>query len=346
VAADKCRALTAKYADHAKSFLEIRSCVSRGSYQSASVRRGKVRVIMKLSAKPGFFGKKPIGSIGETNNLNTTTPIKDEMPRFDQCVCSLWILERGVPNLIGSGTLIKIEQVAFLITAAHIIDDALGQPLLLRNSIGLKQISGCGKLTRPTSGSRQDDRDDIAIMALEEDTTAFVETAYKPLPINFADAKDSLLPEKPYAFFGFPWSKGDFRQKGKIIEPPIYKFQAISVAETDYDSLGLSPLKHIAIEFDLKHAIDVNGRDVMAPKPAGMSGGAVWSFTPVDLDGQQMLTRRLVGIAIEYISNRRVLVGVRINAAFECIRIMFPSLSASIPTRPDLTIICNGHFNE
>jgi len=144
------------------------------------------------------------------NNLNTTTPIKDEMPRFDQCVCSLWIRERGVPNFIGSGTLLKIEQATFLITAAHVIDAALGQPLMIRNPIGLKQISGCGKLTRPASGSRQDDRDDTAVMALDEDTTAFVESAYRPLPINFADAKDCLFPEKPYAFFGFPWSKGDF----------------------------------------------------------------------------------------------------------------------------------------
>lgn len=110
--------------------------------------------------------------------------------------------------------------------------------------------------------------------------------------------------------------------------------------------MGLSPLKHIAVEFDLKHAIDINGRDVTAPHPAGMSGGAVWCFVPVDLDGQQMLTRRLVGIAIEYISGRRVLVGVRINAALECIRKMFPGLSPSIPTNPNLAIFCNGHFHE
>jgi hypothetical protein len=37
------RALTAKDAKDAKSFLEIRSDISRGSHQAASVRRGKVR---------------------------------------------------------------------------------------------------------------------------------------------------------------------------------------------------------------------------------------------------------------------------------------------------------------
>lgn len=163
------------------------------------------------------------------------------MPQFDQCVCSLWVLERGVPNFIGSGTLLKIQQSTFLITAAHVIDCAVNESLLIRGSTELKPIGGRGKLTRPASGSRQDDRDDTAVFALDEDKTAFVEAAYIPLPINFADANDSLLPDKPYEFFGLPWSKGDFRQKRKIIEPPIYKIAATSIAGTDYSSLGLSP---------------------------------------------------------------------------------------------------------
>jgi hypothetical protein len=44
------RALTAKYAEYAKSFLEIRSYISRGSHQSASVRRGKVRSSLMVDA--------------------------------------------------------------------------------------------------------------------------------------------------------------------------------------------------------------------------------------------------------------------------------------------------------
>ena len=253
-------------------------------------------------------------------------------------MCPLWILERGVPDLIGTGTLLEIEKQSFLITAAHVIDSAGNQPLLVYGSMGLRQIGGHGKITRPASDLRKDDRDDTSVVALDQETIDHLETAYKPLPIQHADANDLFLPQKPYAFFGFPWRKDSKKS---------YGFQAMSVAETDYISSGLSPQKHIAVEFDLKHAIDNNdGRELVAPNPQGMSGGPVWSFVSVDLDGQQMLTRRLVGIAIEYISDRKMLVGVRINAALECIRMMFPSLSASIPANPDLTIICKGHFHE
>jgi Trypsin-like peptidase domain len=244
------------------------------------------------------------------------------MPRFEQCMCPLWILERGVPELIGTGTLLKIEAHTFLITAAHVIDSAWNQPLLIGGLTGLKQIGGHGKSTQPASGLRKDDRNDTAVIVLDQETTSHVETAYAPLPIQYADVNDFFLPQKPYAFFGFPWRKGGKKSFG---------FQAMSVSESDYISLGLSILQHIVVEFDLKHAIESNDRhrrELVAPNPQGMSGGPVWSFVSVDSDGQQILTRRLAGIAIEYISDRKMLVGIRINVALECARMMFPSLLA------------------
>src|SRR6266446_4074961 len=100
------------------------------------------------------------------------------MPQFDQCVCPLWVLERGRPDLIGSSTLLTVEQKRFLITAAHVIDSAMNQALLVGNPGGFRHIGGFGKLTLHVSGSRLDDRNDTAVIALDEDTAAFVEEAY------------------------------------------------------------------------------------------------------------------------------------------------------------------------
>lgn len=268
------------------------------------------------------------------------------MPQFDQCVCPLWILVRGKPDLIGSATLLQVEQTRFLITAAHVIDRAMNQALLVGNPSGFMQIGGCGKLTQPASDSRQADRNDTAVIALDEATTSFIEEAYAPLPVHYADATDSFSPGKSYEFFGCPWRKVDSSKSRRIFEPSIFKFKSESVAETDYASLGLSPHKHITVEFDLKRVVDGNGRAVVAPDPEGMSGGPVWSFVPVDSSGQKMWTRRLAGIAIRYISKKRTLVGVRINVALECIRMMFPNLSPSIPANPNLTVICRDHPHE
>ena len=154
------------------------------------------------------------------------------MPRFEQCMCPLWILECGTPDLIGTGTLLKIEKHVFLITAAHAIDSVESQPLLAYGLGGFKQIGGHGKLTQPASGLRKDDRDDTAVIALDEETTCHVETKYKSLPVEYADANDLFLSQKPYAFFGFPWRRGGEKS---------YGFQAVSVSETEYISLGLSP---------------------------------------------------------------------------------------------------------
>src|ERR1022692_4009591 len=109
------------------------------------------------------------------------------MPQFDQCVCPLWVAERGQPDLIGSATLLKVEKSRFLITAAHVIDSATNQALFAGTSSGFRQIGGCGKLILVVSGSRQDDRNDTAVIALDEDTVSFIEEAYLPLPIHCVD---------------------------------------------------------------------------------------------------------------------------------------------------------------
>lgn len=271
---------------------------------------------------------------------------EDKMPQFDQCVCPLWILERGIPGLIGSSTLLRVLETRFLFTAAHVIDRTMNQPLLVGNPTGFRQIRGWGKLTLPVSGSRQADRNDIAVIALDEETASFIEAAHAPLPIHCVDVNDSFSPGKPYEFFGCPWRKVGSGKSRSLLEPSIYKFKSRSVAETDYASLGLSPHQHIVVEFNLKRVTDGNGRAVVAPDPEGMSGGPVWRFVPVDSGGQRMWTRMLVGIGIEYISKKRMLVGVRINAALECIHMMFPNFSPSIPANPSLTVICRDHSDE
>ena len=264
------------------------------------------------------------------------------MPQFDQCVCPLWIRERGRPSLIGSATLIKVEQTRFLITSSHVIDRAMNQPLLVGNPSGFRPIGGWGRQTALVSGSRQDDLTDTAVVALDEDTASFIEAAHAALPIHCVDTNDTFSPGKPYEFFGCPWRKVEFSKSRRLFKPSIYKFKSGAVTETDYAPLGLSPHKHIAINFDLKRVVDGNGRAVTAPNPQGMSGGPVWSFVPIESGEQKMWTRMLTGIAIEHGSGMRMLVAVRINAALECIRMMFPNLSSSIPENRKLAIICRN----
>lgn len=268
------------------------------------------------------------------------------MPEFYQCVCPLWFDKQGKPDLVGSSTLIKVEQTRFLITAAHVIDSAMNNAMLVGSAKGFTQIGGRGKLTLASSGSRSSDRDDTSVIALDENTASFIEAAFVPLPIRYADVNDSFQHGKHYEFFGYPWRKVHAGGAGRILEPTLYKFKSGSIGENDYASLGLTTHKHIAVEFDLKQVTDETGRTVAAPNPEGMSGGPVWSFVPVQLDGQKMWSRRLAGIAIEYRSTTRTLIGVRINAALECIRMMFPNLSSSIPRNPKLAIICKDRSHE
>ena len=268
---------------------------------------------------------------------------QNKMPRIDQCVCPLWVPECGKPELIGTGTLLIVEQTRFLITAAHVTDIAVNGTLLVGNQKGFQKIRGYGKATQHVSGSRQDDRNDTAVIKLTEDTVAFIEELFVPLPVNYTDVNGSFHSGVPYEFSGYPWRKVQLEKTEAILEPRLYTFRVESIPETNYGVLGIAPHTHIAVKFDPKQVTDANGRTVAAPNPEGMSGGPVWRFTPTDLGGRLIWTPSLAGIVIEYISSKQTLIGVRINAALEGIRRLSPNLSASIPVNPSLEIICRDY---
>ena len=265
------------------------------------------------------------------------------MPQLEQCVCPLWVPKCGKPELIGTGTLLVVEQTRFLITAAHVIDIAANGTLLVGNQKGFRKIRGYGKATRPVSGSRRDDRIDTAVIKLTEDTAAFIEELHVPLPVNYADVNGSFHSGEPYEFSGYPWRKVHLEKTKGILETRPYAFRLESIPEADYAVLSITPHTHIAVKLDLKQVTDESGRTVAAPNPEGMSGGPVWRYTPTDFGKRLIWTPTLAGIAIEYISKKQTLIGVRINAALEGIRRLAPNLSASIPAKPSLGIISRYH---
>jgi hypothetical protein len=86
---------------------------------------------------------------------------------------------------------------------------------------------------------------------------------------------------------------------------------------------------HVVIAFQRDQMIE-NGKTIVAPFPDGVSGGAVWKRYP---NSDQ---RKLAAIAIEY--RRNCLIGTRISAVLEYIRIALPHLTFSIPRPTDLGV--------
>jgi hypothetical protein len=119
----------------------------------------------------------------------------------------------------------------------------------------------------------------------------------------------------------------------------------VSHSSDKYELMGVSPQKHIALEFNPQKMVDASGRCQTAPHPRGMSGGPVWKVIRTEINGRSVMAFRLAGIAIEFKQSKRTLIATRIIAPLEGIRTAYPNLSQNIPKNPAFVVVCRG-INE
>ena len=261
------------------------------------------------------------------------------MPEFWQTICPIWFRVSGGYELEGSGVLMKIGSHRFLLTAAHVVDRANGLSAYVGLPGGYVELSGVTKATTPPSGKRDEDRVDLAFIALDAPVANAVETTYAFLPLSCVDVMDEGFGRTPYMVNGCPARK--VKKDGRTFRPALYELQVTGRAHEEYATFGVTPWTHIAMEFDRKKMTDGLGRGVASPKLGGVSGGPVWKGTKiVQPDGSSAMTKRLVGIIIEHSEAKRTLVATRISGALGGIGHAFPDIAALIPKNPSLDIIC------
>lgn len=265
------------------------------------------------------------------------------MPDFSQCACPIFIEEKGVPTLIATATLLKIQNAHFFLTASHVFQKYGDKPFYFCRNRGMCQLSGLGGMTRASTGN---DLCDCAFIALDDRLASYIAELYAFLPIEYADVNSCTSWNGAYEFSGFPWRKSKVNKQSGCINLALYGLRTCRVNDRLYHTFGISPLTHIAVEFDPQKMTNDTKMTVTASHPEGMSGGPVWSFLKIgnDNDGCEQITKRLAGIATTYKRDHRCLVAARISAILERIRIKFPALSPSIPTNPELVIISNSDF--
>jgi hypothetical protein len=262
------------------------------------------------------------------------------MPEFSNTVCPIWFRGSSGYELEGSAVLLEIGPLRFLVTAAHVLDRAGGSnPLTpcIGLARGFLTITGEARGTLPPNGDRMLDRVDLAFVALDNHAAEAVKENYAYLPIQCLDVHDPGLEGTRYVVNGCPWKKVE--HEGKMLMPNQYELQLLGKPHSEYEGLDISPLTHIAMHYDRKKMMDGLGERVTSPKPSGMSGGPVWRMVssrgPI---GEHALSKRLVGIAIEYIEAKRSLVATRISGVLAVISNAFPDVAGLIPNNPQSEI--------
>ena len=164
------------------------------------------------------------------------------------------------PTHLGTGFLVQKGGDYFLVSAAHVLDNALSHGLYFYSSPSeIRHLTGCLVRSRPTD-KRSDDHIDIGVVKI----TGEVQPPYpevRKFAMDISYLKPSYLPrsKKHFTFIGFPATKSKVRRGCRSILVKPYSYRSDSIPEDDYAKFGVHPETHVVLPLDLKKGFDPRG---------------------------------------------------------------------------------------
>lgn len=234
------------------------------------------------------------------------------------------------PTHLGSATLVEINSVKVLLTAAHIVDENKLTTLYLSAGDSLSIIDGKFTITEAPNG-RTKDHYDFAFYRLTEALAEKLEGSHfislQDLSVASAQPQGTL-----FTALGFPNSKNrKYNPKKMTVKPTLFPYSSVHVLDPDIaKGLPNNGDDHLFITYG-KKSRDEEGNVDNSVAPKGMSGGLIVDAgRPGDLEvlaGTKVPTPFAAGIVIE-LKKKKVLLGVRMS-------VIVPLLLDAFPAIPD-----------
>ena len=224
---------------------------------------------------------------------------------------------KGRPTLWGSGFLVNAANECFLVSAAHVLDDAdslyfYSTPQQTRRLDGHRIRSG-------SLSNRLNDRIDIGVVRLGPlDRPPYPDVQKFAMDASYLKPHRVPRAGRQYVMIGYPETKNRFRTAHRDVIAAPYAYRAESIAETEYAAHGLSAETHVVLPLDLRKGFDPAGRLIQFPKPQGMSGSPVVVLH--ENQGDQARVFPVVAVAIEYRKSARVVVATDVSFVLEAIQ--------------------------
>lgn len=223
------------------------------------------------------------------------------------------------PYLIGSGFFLATSCQCFLVTAAHVLDEADQSEMYYYTSTRMQRVLRGKRVRSKTPAQRKQDQIDIGILNLGEN-------GLPPYPeVNKFALKESYLQpsylprrRKEYVIIGFPASKNRFGHVQQQIIAAPYAYRADSIPDEEYSRYDVSPETHVVLPLDLRKGFDADGNPITFPKPQGMSGAPVIVLFGDESSGERVFP--VVAVGIEYRKTEKVLVATDVRFVLEGIR--------------------------
>lgn len=245
-----------------------------------------------------------------------------------------------LPELIGSGVLVRFGPAFFLFTAAHVLDHAKASDLLLPSAPGkMVVLNGRGGISVYGGDCRKSDHFDCGWVQLSSEMACAIGQQHE-----FLDVRDLLLDDNStegdeYCLSGYPV------QRSKLVHAPemavgvsLLNYNARTASGKTLRKTGADPNSHLVVHHSKGKVFDFRGKRQPSDDPEGMSGGAIWKWVADAEKGSQL--RFLSGIIVAKDVHNAVIVGTKIAFVIESIRAFIPELSPLLPRSNSVDILC------
>ena len=177
------------------------------------------------------------------------------MPLFSRCVLPLYGDHRGVPVQCGTGTLFRVADISFLVTASHVTDLAKqGVQLYISDSLP-------GSPGLALEGRLHSERNvDVAVWQLPDHVVCQLANRMF-LTVHNADRTDAPLKRGWYYIHGYPgnWSKANANHQRATVKAFTCGTVLFDGDTTSF--AGYDPRVHVLLSVPSKEAIDSGGTE-------------------------------------------------------------------------------------
>ena len=238
--------------------------------------------------------------------------------------CHYMILKNGNPHPYGSGVFIIIDNEKFLLTAAHVTDEKENDIYVGIGTNTLLKLGG-DLIRNIPSGSRKDDRVDISILKLNNETIEKLGNNYQFIEQNELGINHEFKLLPMYQSVGFPATKSKYNPFKNEIKSVPFLYTTMPASKEVYRELDCDINSNVIVHYDKKRVKDYStGNIIKGPDSYGISGSGLW-FTPVQqkIIGKKA-DKKLVSILTDWpTENRKYWIGTRIDIFTEVIRQKF-----------------------
>ncbi len=257
---------------------------------------------------------------------------------FVRCTVPLFTITGEGVILFGSGVLFEIADHQFLITAAHVTDDAARlakahYPVFIHSGAPKAAFVPLGTYRRLSSVQRglgrDDDPFDLSVARLSPEVAGGMVPHRRFLHLPSLDLFDQQRPESRYAVFGYPKESCTSEEEGQRIgyQPMLY---GTKVTQRDLGELRppRNPEVDYFLDFSRQFGVRVDGEPGAPADPHGMSGCGIWRLILDQAEVGQWSAQdvKLVGIQHGWGERRHFFRGTRVFFAIQMILKTYPEL--------------------